>query len=133
MERTVTPHNAYQLQGSELVKIGKGITHYRLPWVEGMEGGRPALRPDDEPTGMYAELLAAGIEVAGPPVMRTDDVGPYLDVTILLDDGGKWSDAVQSVADAHVADVPARLEARAVAAQVLAEQAQPAQAEEAKR
>lgn len=91
MDRTVDDVNAYISPApGKLEKIGRGVTHYRTPWVPGMRG-----------EDIHQALMAAGLPDTARVMYRPDE--GVLDIAVLLDDQEEWAEAVKQVVAAHVA------------------------------
>lgn len=89
MARHVEDVNAYtrNLAGSAVL-VGRGITHYRCDWQNGMAGDT-----------IQADLVTAGLPSTVSVVY--DGGTGKLDVALLLDDAGAWQASVTSVVAAH--------------------------------
>lgn len=88
MDRFVENVNVYDHDGAELRKIGQGVTHYRAPWRDEING-----------EGLRHELVKAGL----PDYIRVFHRPDTLEVEVVIpgDDKGKFASKIDRVLDKH--------------------------------
>lgn len=88
MERFVEDLNVYDLTDKELRKVGKGVTHYRAPWRDEING-----------EGLRNELMKVGL----PEYIRVFHRPDTLEVEVVIpgDDKGKFASKIEKVLDRH--------------------------------
>lgn len=88
MNRYVDDVNVYDTRDGALVLVGRGITHYRAPWRDEING-----------EGLRNELVAAGL----PAYIRVffHPETHEVDIVIPGDDDGKLAAKVDRVLDKH--------------------------------
>lgn len=88
MDRFVENVNVYDHNGGDLRKVGQGVTHYRAPWRDEING-----------EGLRNELIAAGLPGYIRVFHRPDTL--EVDVVIPGDDKGKLASKIEKVLDKH--------------------------------